>query len=291
MSKKTFEQKIIDIQNKINVPKSHFNSFGGYHFRNCEDILTAVKPHLAEYDLLQTISDKIMVVGEGEQQRVYIKATVEVTDGDKSKVVTGFAREEDSKKGMDDAQVSGSTSSYARKYALNGMWLIDDVKDPDTEELTKERQKKSTKKTKKKSTKKSVKKTDTDDGSSKKKSTKKKSAEKPGPSKKKSIKKDEAPSKKKTTKKSGGSKKKATKTTKKKSTKKKSAKKTTKKEPKNNGSVDVDMDDAVVEELMTSESASEVTQKLLSMRNEADNAPAFMKKYMAIANEIIEQFE
>lgn len=125
-----FYAKLIKVQATLNAPKGQYNSFGKYSYRSCEDIMGAVKPLLAEHGLVQFVSDEIVQVGD----RFYVKATVTVTDGAKSHSVSGFARESLTKKGMDDAQVTGSTSSYARKYALNGMYNIDDAKDADTNE-------------------------------------------------------------------------------------------------------------------------------------------------------------
>lgn len=118
-------QKLSDIQKKLNAPKNQFNKFGGYKYRSCEDILMAVKPLLGE--LAITINDEIILVSD----RIYVKSTATITDGTESISASAFAREAADKKGMDAAQVTGSTSSYARKYALNGLLLIDDNKDAD----------------------------------------------------------------------------------------------------------------------------------------------------------------
>ena len=116
------------IQSSLNVPKGQFNAFGKYKYRSCEDILAALKPLLKQNDCTLTISDDIMQVGN----RFYIKATATLTNGKgEQATVTAFAREEDSKKGMDASQVTGAASSYARKYALNGLFAIDDTKDAD----------------------------------------------------------------------------------------------------------------------------------------------------------------
>ena len=116
------------IQSSLNVPKGQFNAFGKYKYRSCEDILAALKPLLKQNDCTLTISDDIMQVGN----RFYIKATASLTNSNGEQVtVTAFAREEDSKKGMDASQVTGAASSYARKYALNGLFAIDDTKDAD----------------------------------------------------------------------------------------------------------------------------------------------------------------
>ncbi|WP_347298145.1 ERF family protein [Dolosigranulum savutiense] len=130
MSEQTLIQKLLSVQEKLKAPKSQNNSFGKYKYRSCEDILEAVKPLNVEAGLLLTISDEIELV----DGRHYVKATCRVTDGTDEIVVTASAREAGNKKGMDDAQVTGATSSYARKYALNGLYLIDDTKDADTDE-------------------------------------------------------------------------------------------------------------------------------------------------------------
>jgi len=119
------QNKLAEIQQKLKAPKSQFNDFGNYHYRNCEDILESVKPLLGECIL--TISDEIQEIGG----RIYIKSTVTLGCGEHSYSTSAYAREPEDKKGMDHAQITGSTSSYARKYALNGLFLIDDTKDPD----------------------------------------------------------------------------------------------------------------------------------------------------------------
>jgi hypothetical protein len=126
-----FYSSLIKVQATLNAPKGQFNSFGKYNYRSCEDIMGAVKPLLAEHGLVQFVSDEIVLIGD----RYYVKATVTVTNGTDSHSVSALARESLTKKGMDDAQVTGSTSSYARKYALNGMYNIDDSKDADTNEF------------------------------------------------------------------------------------------------------------------------------------------------------------
>ena len=120
------------IQKELKAPKSQFNSFGKYHYRNCEDILEAVKPLLGE-DIL-TLTDEIVQVGD----RYYVKATATLHEGANDVIVSAYAREALDKKGMDEAQITGAASSYARKYALNGLFLIDDTKDADTDEKPKE---------------------------------------------------------------------------------------------------------------------------------------------------------
>ena len=115
------------IQSELKAPKNQRNTFGNYNYRSAEDILEAVKPLLKKHECTMTISDTIVEVGG----RVYVKATATFLDGDNKTEVCAFAREEETKKGMDAAQITGSASSYARKYALNGLFLIDDTKDPD----------------------------------------------------------------------------------------------------------------------------------------------------------------
>lgn len=118
------------IQAELKAPKGKYNSFGKFKYRSCEDILEAVKPLLAKYQLILTLTDDVVEVGG----RVYIKATATLSDGTNEKSVTAFAREAEKKTGMDDSQITGTASSYARKYALNGLFLIDDTKDADTDE-------------------------------------------------------------------------------------------------------------------------------------------------------------
>jgi len=122
-------KELISIQSTLNAPKGQYNSFGKYKYRSCEDILGAVKPLLNQHGCTLTISDDVVMVGA----RIYIKATATITNsaGEKE-VTTAFAREEEQKKGMDSSQVTGAASSYARKYALNGLFAIDDTKDADT---------------------------------------------------------------------------------------------------------------------------------------------------------------
>lgn len=117
------------IQSELKAPKGQTNKFGGYSYRSAEDILEAIKPLLNKYDCFLTVSDEIVEVGG----RVYVKATATVYEShsDTIAVTTAFAREAETKKGMDEAQITGSASSYARKYALNGLFAIDDTKDPD----------------------------------------------------------------------------------------------------------------------------------------------------------------
>lgn len=121
--------KLQKIQSKLKAPKNQFNSFSKYHYRSQEDILEAVKPLLAEEKLLLTLTDEIVEYGS----RYYVKATATITDSEKSLSVSALAREAEIKKGMDEAQITGASSSYARKYALNGLFLIDDTRDADSE--------------------------------------------------------------------------------------------------------------------------------------------------------------
>lgn len=123
----TFQEKLSNIQFELKSPKSQYNSFGKYKYRNQEDILESVKPLLNQYKLCMSVSDDIVEVGG----RIYVKATVRIYNDTCEEITTAFAREEENKKGMDSAQLTGATSSYARKYALNGMFLIDDTKDSD----------------------------------------------------------------------------------------------------------------------------------------------------------------
>ncbi|MDD3038871.1 ERF family protein [Bacteroides sp.] len=121
-------KELVTIQQKLKAPKGQFNRFGNYKYRSCEDILESVKPILADTKCYLTISDEIMQIGD----RIYVKATVTLTnDKCEKEVVTAFAREEETKKGMDGSQITGASSSYARKYALNGLFCIDDTKDSD----------------------------------------------------------------------------------------------------------------------------------------------------------------
>lgn len=121
--------KLMSTQTSLKANKTQFNDFGKYNYRSCEDILEALKPILAMNQLTVTLSDQIQQIGN----RVYIQATATVTDAEtgESVSVTAYAREEESKKGMDASQVTGAASSYARKYALNGLFAIDDCKDSD----------------------------------------------------------------------------------------------------------------------------------------------------------------
>ena len=129
----TVYERLLNVQRDLRAPKGQKNSFGNYNYRSAEDIIEAVKPLLHENGLVMTIADDITFVGN---DRFYVKSTVKVVDV-KNPVdiveTTAFAREASDKKGMDDSQITGATSSYARKYALNGMFAIDDTKDADTD--------------------------------------------------------------------------------------------------------------------------------------------------------------
>lgn len=131
MEEKTnIHTKLAEVQNILKAPKGQTNNFGKYKYRSAEDILEAVKPIL-NGKLSLTISDDIIQIGE----RYYVKATATFSDGEDNISVNAFARESLDKKGMDDSQITGATSSYARKYALNGLFCIDDTKDADTDEF------------------------------------------------------------------------------------------------------------------------------------------------------------
>ncbi len=124
-------QSLNYIQSNLKAPKGQFNSFGKYHYRSCEDILEGVKPHLKETNTCLVISDDIVTIGDHN----YIKATATLYGADGGAVAnSAFAKEPLDKKGMDPSQITGATSSYARKYALNGLFCIDDNKDADTDE-------------------------------------------------------------------------------------------------------------------------------------------------------------
>lgn len=132
--------KLIKVQGLLKAPKGQYNSFGKYKYRSCEDILEAVKPLLVDNGLLLTIEDDVVMVGD----RIYIKAIATIRCGENSLQSVAFAREEDTKKGLDVSQVTGAASSYARKYALNGLFCIDDNKDSDTTNIGKQPEKKET---------------------------------------------------------------------------------------------------------------------------------------------------
>lgn len=123
-------EKLTQIQNELKAPKNQFNAFGNYNYRSCEDILEAVKPLLLKHKLTQIIDDDVKEING----RFYIKATITLFNSEKVEeaiIVSALAREEENKKGMDSSQLTGSTSSYARKYALAGLYALDDTKDSD----------------------------------------------------------------------------------------------------------------------------------------------------------------
>lgn len=128
------DSQLLEVQKKLKAPKGQYNSFGKYNYRSCEDILEAVKPLLSDLKLSLMLSDEIVLSGDWH----YIKASAILRneEGEEIRVVS-YARESQSKKGMDESQITGTASSYARKYALNGLFLIDDTKDADTDEYKK----------------------------------------------------------------------------------------------------------------------------------------------------------
>ena len=132
--KKDFDSALMNVINELKAPKGQYNSFGKYNFRSAEDIIDAVKPLLFLQGLRMKISDSVEKIGD----RYYVKATVVVKGYGESDEASGYAREAEEQKGMNDAQITGSASSYARKYALNGMFDIDDTKDADTNEFKKQ---------------------------------------------------------------------------------------------------------------------------------------------------------
>lgn len=132
----TLREKLGAIQSELKAPKGQFNSFGKYKYRSCEDILEAVKPLLKKHNCLLTITDDVVMMGD----RFYIKATATICGFENDGEIirnTALAREEVEKKGQDASQITGTASSYARKYCLNGLFLIDDTKDADTDEFQK----------------------------------------------------------------------------------------------------------------------------------------------------------
>ena len=130
LSMKELTEKLLKAQEELKAPKGQYNSFGKYKYRSAEDILEAVKPINVRNGILLTITDEPILIGEWH----YIKASATVTDGVDNLTVTAYARESETKKGQDLSQITGTASSYARKYALNGLYLIDDTKDADTDE-------------------------------------------------------------------------------------------------------------------------------------------------------------
>lgn len=128
----SFKSRVANVQKSLKAPKNQYNSFGKYKYRSCEDILEAAKPLCCENNILLTVSDEVVFMGN----RFYIKSTAVLHDIESDSVIenSAYAREADDKKGMDDSQITGTASSYARKYALNGLFCIDDTKDADTDE-------------------------------------------------------------------------------------------------------------------------------------------------------------
>ena len=123
-------KQLIEVQKELKAPKGQYNSFSKFKYRSAEDVLEAVKPINVKLGLLLTLSDEPILIGDWH----YIKATATITNGEDVHAVAAYARESQVKKGMDDSQITGTASSYARKYALNGLYLIDDTKDADTDE-------------------------------------------------------------------------------------------------------------------------------------------------------------
>ena len=126
-------EKVVRVQSELKAPKGQQNSFGKYNYISCEDIVEAVKPILKQYGIVLNLSDELVLIGD----RHYIKAVAGLTDGTDVIQSTAYAREPQELKGMTDSQITGTASSYARKYALNGLLAIDDTKDPDTDEFAK----------------------------------------------------------------------------------------------------------------------------------------------------------
>ena len=132
-----FNEIYSNIQHELKAPKGQYNSFAKYHFRSCEDILEAVKPLLHKYKVTLNLNDEIVLIGD----RYYVKATATLSNGTESTSSSAYAREQDEKKGLDASQITGTASSYARKYALNGLFCIDDTKDADTDEYANQNKK------------------------------------------------------------------------------------------------------------------------------------------------------
>ena len=130
MTTKTIQDALGDIQFNMKAPKNQVNDFGGYSFRSAEDILNAAKPFIKKHECILLLNDELVLM----MDRFYVKATAKLMKGEESISVDAFARETENKKGMDEAQITGSASSYARKYALNGLFCIDDVKDADNQD-------------------------------------------------------------------------------------------------------------------------------------------------------------
>ncbi len=124
-------QKVVLVQEELKAPKGQFNTFGNYKYRSCEDIVESVKPILKKYGIMLNLSDELVIIGE----RYYIKAVAVLTDGTDVVQSVAYAREPQNLKGMNESQITGTASSYARKYALNGLLAIEDTKDADTDEF------------------------------------------------------------------------------------------------------------------------------------------------------------
>ena len=139
-------KELIEIQKELKAPKGQYNSFGKYKYRSAEDILEAVKPLLHKNGCQLTLSDEIVLIGD----RFYVKATARLSNGMESESTSAYAREDLDKKGMDGSQITGTASSYARKYALNGLFCIDDTKDADTDEYANQQKGKTETKTERK---------------------------------------------------------------------------------------------------------------------------------------------
>jgi hypothetical protein len=127
-TERTLHERLVDVQSRLVAPKAQFNKFGNYPYRSCEDIVEAVKPLLQQNAMTLVLFDEVVQIGN----RYYVKATAQVSDGNATISVVAYARESEVKKGMDESQITGAASSYARKYALNGLFCIDDTKDADT---------------------------------------------------------------------------------------------------------------------------------------------------------------
>lgn len=133
-------EKLSKVQSELKAPKGQYNSFGKYKYRSCEDILEAVKPLNAKHGVVLTVGDEVVEISN----RFYVKATATLVDIESGEKVTNtaLAREDDAKKGMDGSQITGTASSYARKYCLNGLYCIDDTKDADTDEYRAQQERK-----------------------------------------------------------------------------------------------------------------------------------------------------
>lgn len=133
-------EKLMKVQAELKAPKGQYNSFGKYKYRSCEDILEAVKPLNAKHGVVLTVGDDVVEISN----RFYVKATATLVDIESGEKVTNtaLAREDDAKKGMDGSQITGTASSYARKYCLNGLYCIDDTKDADTDEYRAQQERK-----------------------------------------------------------------------------------------------------------------------------------------------------